>query len=160
MDIKVIDNFLPEEEYLRIKNVMESTDFPWYFNPTKINTSKSIFNFHFGHVFYVNNAINSDFFELLNKIIEKLKPLSLIRIKANLTPVTHKLIKYDAHTDQEFPSKAALYYVNTNNGYTVFGDKKVESIGNRIVLFNANEKHYGTNSTNCKDRIVINFNYF
>ena len=31
---------------------------------------------------------------------------------------------------------------------------------NRIVLFNANQKHLGTNSTNCNNRMVINFNYF
>jgi hypothetical protein len=42
----------------------------------------------------------------------------------------------------------------------MIGDKKIDSKENRIVLFNANEKHYGTNSTNCNNRMVINFNYF
>ena len=41
----------------------------------------------------------------------------------------------------------------------MIGDEKVESKGNRIVMFNANTKHYGTNSTNCNNRVVINFNY-
>ena len=59
----------------------------------------------------------------------------------------------------QFECKAAIYYINDNNGYTMIGDKKVKSKGNRIVLFNANTKHYGTNSTNLNNRIVINFNY-
>ena len=42
----------------------------------------------------------------------------------------------------------------------MIGKEKVESKKNRIVLFKANEDHYGTNSTNCKNRMVINFNYF
>ena len=42
----------------------------------------------------------------------------------------------------------------------MIGDKKVESKSNRMVLFNSNQKHYGTNSTNFNNRIVINFNYF
>ena len=39
-------------------------------------------------------------------------------------------------------------------------DKKIESKANRIILFDADEEHYGTNSTNCNNRMVINFNYF
>ena len=39
-------------------------------------------------------------------------------------------------------------------------DNKVESKANRIVFFDAQKEHYGTNATNCNNRIVINFNYF
>ena len=70
------------------------------------------------------------------------------------------MVKYEEHVDQTFKCKVALYYINDNNGYTMIGDKKVESKSNRMVLFNSNQKHYGTNSTNFNNRIVINFNYF
>jgi hypothetical protein len=29
-----------------------------------------------------------------------------------------------------------------------------------MVFFNSDVKHFGTNSTNCNNRMVINFNYF
>ena len=160
MKVKVIDNFLNVEEHLKIKNEMESEYFPWYYNSKKISEIDNLYNFQFGHVFYNNNMINSDYFSILDNVIAKLKPLSLIRIKANLNPVSQELIQFNNHVDQEFPCKGALYYLNTNNGFTVFDNEKIESKANRIVLFNANQKHYGTNSTNCKNRMVINFNYF
>ena len=74
--------------------------------------------------------------------------------------LNNKIIKSEEHVDQDFKCKVALYYINDNNGYTIIGDKKVESKSNRMVLFNSNQKHCGTNSTNCNNRMVINFNYF
>ena len=39
-------------------------------------------------------------------------------------------------------------------------DEKVKSKKNRMVLFDSTLEHYGTNSTDCNNRMVINFNYF
>ena len=50
--------------------------------------------------------------------------------------------------------------MNDNNGYTVIKGKKIESKKNRMLLFNSDINHCGTNSTNCRNRMVINFNYF
>ena len=55
----------------------------------------------------------------------------------------------------------AILYVNSNNGYTLFEDgTKVESVENRIVLFDSNLRHTGTTCTEEKVRIVVNFNFF
>ena len=112
------------------------------------------------HTFYNEDKVNSDFFHYLNPIIKKLEPKSLIRVKANLNPITNKIIEFDEHCDQRFECKIAIYYLNDNNGYTMIGDNKIESKANRMVLFDSNQKHYGTNSTDCNNRMVINFNYF
>ena len=163
MSFKIIDNYLSVEEHLVLKTIMESDTFPWYYNQYKVfkgDHSKKLFEYQLVHIFYKDNCVNSDFFNELNCIIEKLKPLSLIRIKANLNPITHNLIEFGKHQDQDFKCKAAIYYVNDNDGYTIIEGKKIESKANRIVLFDANQKHYGTNSTNCNNRMVINFNYF
>ena len=157
---KIIDNYLPTEDSLILKSVLEGSNFPWFFHPYKIALKDNLFNIHFHHTFYNDNKVNSDFFHCLDPILKKLKPLSLIRVKANVTPVTHKLVEYKPHVDQTFKCKIGIYYVNDNNGYTVIEGKKIESKQNRIVLFDSNIKHYGTNSTNCKNRMVINFNYF
>ena len=157
---KVIDNYLKLDEHLDLKSIMESDEFSWFYNPEKVIGDRGLFKSQFVHIFYKDNIVNSKFFNYLNPIIKKLKTLSLIHIKANLNPISHKLIKFGKHADQSFKCKAALYYLNDNNGYTMIGKNKVESKSNRIVLFDANQDHYGTNSTNCNNRIVINFNYF
>jgi len=56
----------------------------------------------------------------------------------------------------------AVYYLNDNNGYTLFekNNKKVMSKENRIVIFDAQMRHTGTNTTNQKKRVVLNLNYF
>ena len=158
---KIIDNYLNKSDHLILKTIMESNEFPWFYLEKKVTTDKSgLFKSQFNHIFYINNNINSSFFKNLNPILNKLKPLSLIRIKANLNPPSEKIVEYAYHKDQEFKCKAAIYYVNNNNGYTKIDDKKIKSKENRMVLFNANQKHYGTNSTDCNNRMVINFNYF
>ena len=159
---KVIDNFLTEEENEKLINTLESRTFPWFYVKGKVKpTSKpKLFDYQFTHIFYAKYQINSHYFNHIEPILNKLKPLSLIRIKANLNPISEKILKSSYHTDQKFKCKIALYYVNDNNGYTVIEKEKILCKKNRMVLFNSNVKHFGTNSTNCNNRMVINFNYF
>ena len=157
---KIKDNYLSLEDHLVLKTIMESDDFPWYYLKGKVTRKEKLFDYQFVHIFYKDNIVNSDFFYRLNPIIKKLEPKSLIRIKANCNPISNKLIEFDKHPDQFFKCKAAIYYLNNNDGYTMIGNNKVESKANRMVLFDASEEHYGTNSTNCNNRMVINFNYF
>ena len=51
-------------------------------------------------------------------------------------------------------------YLNNNNGYTFFGDDKVYSVENRLVLFNGRTLHGGTTCTDNDLRVVLNINYF
>ena len=54
----------------------------------------------------------------------------------------------------------AIYYLNTNNGYTEFEDgTKIESIANRFFLFDGAIKHASTTTTNALARFNINFNF-
>ena len=158
---KIIDNYLSVDDHFNLKTLMESQSFPWFFqNGCVIEQNNKLFDYQFVHIFYGNYSYNSNYFNNLKPLLERLKPNALIRIKANLNPVNNKIIKSEEHVDQDFKCKVALYYINDNNGYTIIGDKKVESKSNRMVLFNSNQKHCGTNSTNCNNRMVINFNYF
>ena len=117
------------------------------------------FDFYFCHTFYINDTIHSEYFSLLKPIIKKLKSISLIRIKANLTLISPTSIKSAPHYDQDFDCKVALYYVNTNNGYTGLGKEKVKAVENTIVLFNSDVEHYATTCTDTLKRITLNFNY-
>ena len=162
--MKIIDNYIDENSFKVISETMSSDMFPWFFNDFKININlndNSVFNYQFTHRFYDNARVTSKYFDsLLNPILKKINAKALIRIKANLNPVSHELIRYDKHVDQDYSCKAAIYYVNSNDGYTMFDNQKVESKGNRIVFFDADTLHSGTNSTDCKNRMLINFTYF
>ena len=62
--------------------------------------------------------------------------------------------------DTDYPGQTAIFYVNTNDGYTEFEDStRVESVANKIVIFDSKLKHRGTTCTNQKTRVVINLNY-
>ena len=162
--IKVIDNFLPQKEYLDIFSTITSVHFPWFFIEKSTYQSKNKLDFHLGHLFYTSEKggrINSTNFDVLLPLINKMKVNTLVRIKANLQFCSDKIIESAPHIDQEdFNCKNAIYYMNTNDGYTMIENKKVKSVGNRIVFFDNNLKHYGTNCTDEKTRMVLNFNYF
>ena len=167
--MKVFDNYLDETNFKNLYEVMNSSGFHWFYMDNKSsndNDNDNVFNYQFVHGFYRDPKITSPCFPLIIPILEKIGITEtnfsekLIRIKANLNPPSNDLVKYAMHRDQKYFCKAAIYYVNTNNGYTTFGDERVESKANRIVFFDSNQLHAGTNSTDCKNRMVINFNYF
>ena len=57
--------------------------------------------------------------------------------------------------------KTGIFYVNTNNGKTVFEDgEQITSIANRLIVFPACKIHAGTTHTDVNYRCVINLNWF
>jgi hypothetical protein len=88
-----------------------------------------------------------------------------MKAKANVNFVTSEIIEHGLHIDIEPHSlgeamTTAIYYVNSNDGYTLFEDgTKVESVANRLVKFPCNTKHTGTSCTDQRYRMVINLNY-
>jgi len=163
--IRVKDNYLNETEHQTLYNIVTAEYFPWYFNGYKVFKHEKEINleaFQFVHIFYAVDNVTSPHFNILEPILSKLKQRALIRIKLNLNPYSQKLIVGAYHQDQSYKAKGAIYYLNTNNGYTQFkeGKEKVNSVKNRMVFFDGDAYHLGTNSTNCKNRLVLNFNYF
>jgi len=159
--IKIKNNFLNKKDFNHIKNVMLGPNFPWYYNKTKVDIDgkDNLYNYQLTHTFFIDGSINSGGYNLLEPVLKKLKVKELIRIKANLVPRTSKIHRFEKHTDQDYDCKGAILYINSNNGHTIFKDKKVASKKNTIVLFNANQEHQGTTCTNEKIRVLINFNY-
>jgi hypothetical protein len=101
----------------------------------------------------------------LNPLVNLLEPVSIVRIKANLTTNSSKIIEHGYHTDyNNFSSpnlKTAIFYINNNNGYTKFETGEViESEENKLVVFDADKRHTGTNCSDKKCRVVINLNFF
>ena len=188
--IKIIDGLIDDIDLRGLQELLTGNSrdgFPWAYNSYTIEPGTSpwgrsgqedLDDFQMTHVFYgqEQNGIGRPFsiyFDcvrpILNKIgtrLNNINILSLIRIKANLRSVAPRkdmVIGYHTDISDKASSKitTAIFYVNTNNGYTLFKDtqKKVESIENRLVIFPANIEHCGVSCTDTKQRIVINFNY-
>ena len=168
--MKVVDDFLSKEDLKKVQHTMLGPDFSWYYNPfidnyVKPNGAEGKDMFQFTHSFYRSNRPMSEFydewFDML--IFPTITGNHLVRIKANLLTKTPEIIENEFHVDITPPKKpltTAIFYVNTNNGYTKFEDgTKVESVENRLVTFPAKMKHMGTTCTDKNVRIVINFLY-
>ena len=84
----------------------------------------------------------------------------LIRIRANYFPNTNTLHEYIPHTDCPYSHTAALLSLNTCDGYTKLVDgTKIDSVANRVVLFDAGMNHYSTTTSDTPARfnVIVNF---
>ena len=159
MNIKVIDNFLDKEYFIKLKNTVVNINFPWYFQKGKVFDFDD--NFQCTHVFFNDNKINSNYFELLEPLLLKLNIKSLVRLKLNSTFKENTIKNFNLHTDVPFICNTAIFYLNTNNGKTIFkNQKEIESVENRIIIFPSNLEHTGTTHTDTTYRMVLNLNYF
>jgi hypothetical protein len=160
MKHEVIDNFLSNEDFDIIQYLMTCPQvLPWYYNSGVSHVEDG--DGYFTHLFYDKYKPNSDNFHVFSPFIEKLKIKSLIRIKGNMYMKTPKLHIHKGHKDFDYDHKAAIFYVNDCNGYTILNDKtKIESKKNRILIFDPQVIHSSTTCTDQPFRVNINFNYF
>ena len=163
MEYEVIDNFLEPENFKKLTdNILRFPlgVIPWYVTQDVAGTN-NFDQWGLTHGFYHKHQICSSSFKHLSDVIDKLQIKSLIRIKGNLYPKTDKLIEHDFHIDYEYPHKSGLYSLNTNNGFTIMEDgERIESVANRMLIFDASKPHKGTTCTDENFRANINFNYF
>ena len=166
-EYEIIDDAISEYDFFHIcETITNSKTFPWVFEKeiTFKNDLDSKFIFYMTHLFYYNNSPISHFFDLLEPILKRINPFTLHRIKANFYPNQNYFYEHSMHTDDQ-STLGALFYLNDNNGYTKLelenGDLvKIESKGNRLLLFNSKKDHCSTNCTDDFGRFNINFNFY
>ena len=171
---RVIDNFLPQKEFLKIEtatitlspNLLDQNqqyNIGWVYTPTvahksEVNQSKY---FYMSHLVYLKGIILSPVYDSIVPVLDELEVKALMRIKCNLYPNQGEVHEHEPHVDFEFPHKAAILYINTCDGYTKLADDtKIDSVANRILLFDASTFHCSTTCNDQKARFNINFNYF
>jgi len=152
---EVLDDFLCEEEFIKIKNSILNSEFSWSLTPNVSHLQENLkitSSYYFTHLF--------ETYEIFDSLLRKLNPSKLIRIKANLYPSTEQIEKHSNHIDYEYDNIGAIYYINTNNGLTILEDTiKVESIKNRLLLFDGTKLHCSTTCSDDKCRVNVNFNF-
>ena len=171
---QVIDNFLPKEHFNDLHDLMIGKKMIWNWNDVVDYRGGSENQFQLTHTFFRHSeGFISPLSYLIKPFEDLLKVGVYVRIKANLNPKSEENCREGKfHYDHELvgsklpdgtlTSYTAIYYVNTNNGYTLFkdGDYKVDSVGNRVAIFDSTKLHKAVRCTDEKTRVVINFNYF
>ena len=163
MEIK--DNFLDNKHLAELDNLV-GTSFPWYLQKEQIKGAND--GCWFSHIVYYKDVPRSELYNPIIKIFKNyLNYVSLCRINVNLLLRQETPSISAFHTD--FGSEkmttatavaTAIYYLNTNNGYTEFEDgTKVDSVENRLVVFPTNTPHRAVGQTDVATRIVFNFNF-
>lgn len=163
-NIKIIDNFLDLEYLSNLKTLIFSNKFSWFFVDGLGTLDDNVY-YHFQHLLYDNNRINSPFFDEFELLFSKLDIKSLIRVRINLTLNLNKEIESAYHVDQTFNHKTAIFYFHTTNGKTILKNKnqsesEIECVENRMLIMNKPILHKSQFCTDNKRRIIININYF
>mgnify|MGYP003678186823 FL=1 len=172
--MKIIKNALPKEEFLKIQNLLESDEIPWYYNKEQVEKKdvKQLYDgytsdneSYFSHQFYSNDMPSSSFYTNILPLINFIKPISLINVRANLN-VNKNRINFsgwhrDMYRNNKFNHNTAIFYINTNNGYTELkNNRKINSEDNKLLIFDSKELHRAHQQTDTDRRVVINLNYF
>lgn len=159
-EYQIIDNAFDVSVIEKFKTDFLGTIFPWFYT-SYVSTPQSKDGEYFSHIMYNNFVPTSEYYNFITPVLKFLNAKALIRIKVNLFPKTLQLLEHDWHVDYSFPHKGALLYVNSNNGFTILKDgTKIESVENRIMLFDPSVSHKSTTCTDQDVRLTLVVNYF
>ena len=163
------DNFLDEETFTQLQGALLSRNLAWYFAPFTDDKDNDSSHFYFGHNIYINHTWTSGLSNDLAPLIQKIKPMAIHMIRANLMTRSENHIESQFHSDLSLnaPTKdkvsqwtTAIYYINDCNGYTKLEDGSViKSRANRLLTFPSDIRHLGSTCTDEKRRVLINLNY-
>jgi hypothetical protein len=178
IETKIIDNFLPKDVFDNFVNPLLRGEIPLHY----VYSEKVDF-FQFEHRYYNQKLIDvgsetlyccgssTQTFDAVapvtaligRAIVEHTHPseVALVRAKINVVPRTGTKMQEGFHTDLSSPHAVGLLYMNTTNGPTVFEDgEEIDSVENRLVIFDGLRPHTSSSCTDKKIRAAFNTNYF
>jgi|TARA_B100000902_G_scaffold335115_1_gene334646 hypothetical protein len=158
--VRIEDDFLSQEDLDKLDSIISSYHFPWFFQKNQTWDDDPFFC----HVMYCLDMAESQFYPQVSEIFKKhLNWTSMYRLNVNLVPKIGSTSNFHTDVNEEHNEEVmttAIFYLNTNNGYTEFeSGERVESISNRLLEFPSSCRHRATGQTDTDKRIVLNFNY-
>lgn len=165
--IKIIDNLLPHQQWQELHDYFLIHDCPWVYRDCMVCKDEKNTHFQFVQAMFLGSGVGPIRFDekrvsVIQPILARLNIDFLLRAKVNMTTRTHEPFQSDFHCDTTQNNLTAIYYVNTCNGKTRFENPDIEdvdSIANRVIIFNAQQKHCTVTATDVKARVVANINY-
>jgi len=137
--IEIKENFLSEDNYRKILSVVNSDNFPWFWNDNSSYIDRKLtelelklYNINQSddypqlvHILFQNKLVNSISFDifselLLNKILNNGDLLYRVKLNLNFPINGYNIGK--AHIDTSLPecNKTSIYYLNDSDGDTIF----------------------------------------
>ena len=170
--IEVIENFLKEEDFKYLQKFFLSPRSQWRFIDFVVSREQDNQNKdgYFVHSFTDLHPLTlqerftvSPNIDVLSKIIEEIKKKlnfrQILRIRSSLFPRREYQEPDAFHVDYKFEHKVCIFYINTNNGYTLFkSGEKIDSVANRLLIFDGLKEHSTVVQTDTPARYIINFN--
>ena len=168
--IKVTDDYLPEEEFDKLRNYFLGNECYWYYCGNYGGGYPQMEHVFYSETLgpqryaYTNTVI--DGMNVLAPILETFNIACLVRIRAicNWRTDTRTMTQREWHVDVPFNCETAIYYLHDSDGKTIFKDDDnepfdCETKANRLVQFPSSYQHSVTPFTQPDRRVVINFNY-
>jgi len=166
--VQIFNNFLDQEVFLEIKKFIMSPRCQWrYVNYIAHKDGRDNDNDgYFVHSFkdchpqtFEDRFPESPHFPLIAKILDKIQYRNILRIRSSLYPRRDVQKSDPFHIDYNFPHRVCIFYVNTNNGYTMFENgEKIPSVENQLATFDGSEKHCSVVQTDTPARYIVNIN--
>lgn len=166
--VQIFNNFLDQEVFLEIKKFIMSPRCQWrYVNYIAHKDGRDNDNDgYFVHSFkdchpqtFEDRFPESPHFPLIVKILDKIQYQNILRIRSSLYPRRDVQKPDPFHIDYNFPHRVCIFYVNTNNGYTMFENgEKIPSVENQLATFDGSEKHCSVVQTDTPARYIVNIN--
>lgn len=166
--MKIVDSFLPPAALQALVEGLRAPGFPWRCVPIVSEGASAQMalaeNRQWVHGFVhwrPQSTYRSPALPLLHDVAKRLGPVRLLRVKANLTLRRERHVEYGLHVDTRHRGAVTgILYLNDNNGYTRFEDgSRVDSVANRLVVFDARRRHTGASCTDAPWRLVLNLNW-
>ena len=166
--VQIFNNFLDQEVFLEIKKFIMSPRCQWrYVNYIAHKDGRDNDNDgYFVHSFkdchpqtFEDRYPESPHFPLIVKILDKIQYQNILRIRSSLYPRRDVQKPDPFHIDYNFPHRVCIFYVITNNGYTMFENgEKIPSVENQLATFDGSEKHCSVVQTDTPARYIVNIN--
>ena len=171
-NLEIIDNFLDKENFLAIKNFIMSPRCQWRYvdfiaHKDGRDQDKDGYFVHSFKDCHPQTLIDRFpespklplLVKLMSKIKEKINYQNILRIRSSLYPRRDAQKPDPFHVDYDFSHNVCIYYLNSNNGYTMFENgEKVPSVENQLVIFDGQKKHCSVVQTDTSARYIININ--
>lgn len=161
---EIIDNFLPNQVFEAIRDLLLGDDFPWFYSSSVASRSDHNSDFYFLHNFLdkdENESYMSKHIKVLFDYLQETDDIDILRVRANCYVNQGRQVKHQYHVDRPGAegNLVGMLSINTCNGYTEFEDGfAIHSVANRLALFN-DHPHRSVSQSDTKTRVNINFNY-
>ena len=162
--MQVTEDFLQQEYYEHLYNIITDTQFPWMYQKRVANHSENpednLNHYYFVHSLFYEYKIESPLYDEFLYLFKSLNVHFLHRARVLMFVNQGEQYIHDTHIDHKEHCKTALIYMNSNNGFTQFEDgERVESIENRLLVFDGSIPHSSSTATDTKERLLLSVTY-